>query len=1654
MLQPLADLLWSEDNLPSFQTERPLCSVDQLMIDATSAAMRIGSDSPYCLLNDPWTANLKGLSKRGVQSIKVLPEATTEFGIDRFTPETYNLHSAGASFDPCTFDLALRVVSRIIGPVAAELGDLGVGLLLYDIYTCDEASIASLFTAYSPSSATELERLVERDLRPLLTALKLADSSMAVTKAQELMERGVPVVPSRPARILRQGAVDVMPVASTRQWKRRHGLVAGDAKIEDIYDVSPPQADGLLVGQSLELSHPHWHTDVSPLAVSTQLVTIPSHIMNILDLKRQLIPRLETADVHSVLTGIIRPLDLFVKDPNVLASEYLDLLGEASVELVMFIVECAPSLSEQWSELKEATLRRMWSRSIKNRDRVFIGGRGEYQFRSFVKSVDVSDVVECVEWHTSEQAIQQSLKPGIAPPGPAGKLDTKFRLPPDAIVDTTEDTETITLPAPAPVVFDDEDRVPVSVLPDWAQLAFHGITSFNPVQSRVLDKAFGSHDNLLVMAPTGAGKTNIALLAILHQIGQNRTRSGKIRPAFSFKMIYIAPMKSLVGEMVRKFESCLKPLGITVCEMTGDQPLTRLQMMSVHLVVTVPEKWDIITRNSPDTALMECVKVVIVDEVHLLNDESRGPVLESVIVRHKYFVETGQSACRLVALSATLPNYQDVGLFLGAPASGLFAFDASWRPIPLEQKFTGVHVSGMNSFAFRERLNEEAFYATLEAVREGHQVIIFVHSRADTSATLRYILSHANEEQLQMFRLTTDPGPLIKRTRHHQLKDFIPYGMAMHNAGMLRSDRNLVESLFYKGDVRVLCSTATLAWGVNLPARQVIIKGTSVYDAARGGLVDIGIMDVLQVFGRAGRPQFDTLGSAHLITEHAKLESYVQAASANLPCESHLAARLQNLLNAEVSTGVVASIEEGMDWLAHSFYLIRAMHQPLKYNLTPDDVAIDADLSGFRRQLVHKAALELNQRKLVRFNPLSGVLSATELGRVATRFYLDVDTIGTFIRELPLVESPVDLLKVYCKASEFRDLKAREDERNELDHLAERCPLKLPQTKSQLTEKVYVGGRLKESKPQAKQGGDDSVANIRRKVGILIQANLSGLPIESHTLTSDMYHINQNAGRVSRAMFEMSLTPCFKMQHLTTLLLEWTKMMEQRLWFIGPCKVHPLMQFVDRWAVQHNDSSVHLRESTVARLEGYNMDRLLDFTPQELNAAAGRDWKKVKQCLDAFPWIEACYKIRPMTPTIIQVHMQVSARFNWSRRWHGTIQRFHLWVSNPAEASIIHHEVFSLTEEKYNSDDPMELIFTLPVHEPRPAQYSLQVVSDSWSGSSYDDAIALGSFIPPSSSSSQTALLPLDPLPVAVLQDPRFRTLYTGFKFLNPIQTQVFHACFHTDANILLGAPTGSGKTMVGEFTVMRLFKREPKAKVVYIAPLKALSRERFDDWKAKFDPLGFPVVQMTGDVTPDFLAIRRASIIITTPEKWDGVSRMWRQRSYVKDVRLVVVDEIHLLGYDRGPVIEAVVSRMRFIAHKVGKGMRFVGLSTALDNSEDIAMWLGVCQNGHFNFRPAVRPVPCRVTIQGFHEKHYCPRMGTMNKPAFSIICNDSPNHPVLIFVSSRRQTRLTALDLIACCAKDNCPFRFKHESRLPSGEFQSALENFKDSTVQHCVR
>lgn len=363
--------------------------------------------------------------------------------------------------------------------------------------------------------------------------------------------------------------------------------------------------------------------------------------------------------------------------------------------------------------------------------------------------------------------------------------------------------------------------LPITVFDAWAQPAFKGYSHLNKVQSKVFYRAYHTNENLLICAPTGCGKTLTALTAILREIGQHY-QDGVLRKE-EFKIIYIAPMKALAQEMVTNFSQRLQPLGLQVRELTGDMQLTKKEIQATQMIITTPEKWDVITRKAGDQQLAQLVKLLIIDEVHLLA-EDRGPVVESIVARTLRQIESSQSMIRIVGLSATLPNYLDVATFLRVnPQQGLFYFDNSYRPVPLSQQYIGV--TETNKQRQKQMYNEICYQKVVESLTQGNQVMVFVHSRKETATTAFDFLSMAQEQNdqnaMKLFQAgstatTTDRWSRkeIESSRNYQLKDLLPHGFAIHHAGMIRSDRTLVEKLFTKGHVKVLFCTATLAWGM------------------------------------------------------------------------------------------------------------------------------------------------------------------------------------------------------------------------------------------------------------------------------------------------------------------------------------------------------------------------------------------------------------------------------------------------------------------------------------------------------------------------------------------------------------------------------------------------------------------------------------------------------------------------------------------------------------------------------------------------------------------------------------------------------------------------------------------------------------------------
>ena len=1166
--------------------------------------------------------------------------------------------------------------------------------------------------------------------------------------------------------------------------------------------------------------------------------------------------------------------------------------------------------------------------------------------------------------------------------------------------------------------------VEIPELDGLCKRTFKGYKSLNRMQSLVYPVAYKTNENMLICAPTGAGKTDAAMLAILHTIGHNITPNPIHEPDATdftvntedFKIIYVAPMKALAAEITEKLGKRLAWLGIQAREFTGDMHLTKREIVQTQIIVTTPEKWDVVTRKSTgDTELVQKVRLLIIDEVHMLHDE-RGAVIESLVARTARQVESTQSLIRIVGLSATLPNYIDVADFLKVNRmAGLFYFDASFRPVPLEQHFIGVK-GKVGSRTSRDNLDQVAFEKVKDMLEQGHQVMVFVHSRKDTVGTARtFIQMAADQGCLDLFDCQETEGYAnamrdLKNTRGRELRELVPKGFGTHHAGMPRSDRNRIEALFAQGHINVLCCTATLAWGVNLPAAAVVIKGTQLYSAQEGKFVDLGILDVLQIFGRAGRPQFQATGIGILCTTHDKVDHYLSAVTQQQPIESKFSRKLVDNLNAEIALGTVTSVPEAVQWLGYSYLFVRMQRNPLTYGMDWAEIRDDPQLVQRRRKLVIDAARVLQQSQMIIFNETTEELRAKDVGRIASQYYVLQTSIEIFNTMMRPRATEADVLKMISMSGEFDNIQSRDNESQELS-------------------------RLRDEAVQCEVEGGNDVAHA--KTNILLQSYISRAHLEDFALVSDSAYVAQNAARICRALFMIALNR--RWGHQCLVLLSLCKSIEKQIW---PFQ-HPFHQFELPQPILRNLDD----KAGVSSIES-----LRDMEPAEIgqlvhNNGMGRTISKL---LDNFPTLTVDAEIAPLNRDVLRIHLYLTADFRWNDRHNGTSESYWIWVENSETSEIYHHEYFILTRKKLYDDH--ELSFTIPLCDPLPTQIYVRAVSDRWLGAETVTPVSFQHLIRPDTESVYTDLLDLQPLPISALKNPLLEEIYgRRFQFFNPMQTQIFHTLYHTSANVLLGSPTGSGKTVAAELAMWWAFREKPGSKVVYIAPMKALVRERVQDWRKRItQQMGLKLVELTGDNTPDTRTIRNADIIITTPEKWDGISRSWQTRGYVRQVSLVIIDEIHLLGGDRGPILEIIVSRMNYIASQSKGSVRLVGMSTACANAMDLGNWLGV-KEGLFNFRHSVRPVPLEIFIDGFPEQRgFCPLMQSMNRPTFLAIKTHSPGKPVIVFVASRRQTRLTAKDLINFCGMEDNPRRFV---RMSEEDLQVHLSRVKDEALREAL-
>ncbi|PHH89034.1 hypothetical protein CDD83_6731 [Cordyceps sp. RAO-2017] len=1169
----------------------------------------------------------------------------------------------------------------------------------------------------------------------------------------------------------------------------------------------------------------------------------------------------------------------------------------------------------------------------------------------------------------------------------------KVRLPEGSVKRSFKGYEEIHVPPPKRRNEPGDVLIPIANMPEWARGPFSTATSLNKIQSKCFPSAFEDDGNMLVCAPTGSGKTNVAMLTILRELGKNRDpQTGNI-DLDAFKIVYIAPLKALVQEQVGNFGKRLESYGVRVSELTGDRQLTKQQISDTQIIVTTPEKWDVITRKANDLTYTNLVRLIIIDEIHLLHDE-RGPVLESIVSRTIRKTEQTGEPVRLVGLSATLPNYRDVASFLRVDMDkGLFHFDGSFRPCPLRQEFVGV--TDRKAIKQLKTMNDVTYSKVMDHVgNNNNQMLIFVHSRKETAKTARYIRDKAIELETINQILRHDAGSrevlneAAGQATDRDLKDILPYGFGIHHAGMNRIDRTDVEDLFARGAIQVLVCTATLAWGVNLPAHTVVIKGTQVYSPEKGSWVELSPQDVLQMLGRAGRPQFDTYGEGIIITTQSEMQYYLSLLNQQLPIESQFVSKLVDNLNAEIVLGNVRTRDEAVEWLGYTYLFIRMLRSPGLYQVGAE-YEDDEALEQKRVDLIHSAATVLRQSSLIKYDEKTGKLQSTELGRIASHYYITCGSMNTYNSLIQPFTNSIELFRIFALSAEFKYIPVRQDEKLELAQLLGRVPIPVK----------------------------ESVEEPHAKINVLLQAYISRLKLDGLALMADMVYVTQSAGRILRAIFEICLKKGWA--SVAKIALDLCKMAEKRMW----PTMSPLRQFpaCPRDIIQKAER-INVSWSSYFDLDPPRMGELLGMP---------RVGRTVCSFVAKFPRVEVEASVRPLTRSMLRVELGITPNFEWDDSVHGAAENFWIIVEDCDGEDILFHDTFLLRKEYAEAESSEHMVdFTVPITDPMPPNYFVSVISDRWMHSETKEAVPFFKLILPEKFPPPTELLELQPLPVTALKVQSYVDLYPGWKQFNRIQTQTFNSLYKGDQNVFVGAPTGSGKTVCAEFALLRHWTQPDAGRAVYVAPFQELVDSRLQDWQKRLAHLngGKDIVKLTGDTAADLKLLERGDLILATPVQWDVLSRQWKRRKNVQAVQLFIADDVHLLEGHMGYVYEIIVSRMHYIRTQTEMPMRIIALSVSLANARDIGEWIDAKKHEIYNFGPHVRPVPLELHIQSFSNPHFPSLMLSMAKPTYLAITQMSPDKPAMVFVPSRKQTRGTARDLLAACVVDDDEDRFLH--------------------------
>ena len=432
-----------------------------------------------------------------------------------------------------------------------------------------------------------------------------------------------------------------------------------------------------------------------------------------------------------------------------------------------------------------------------------------------------------------------------------------------------------------------------------------GFTELHPPQAEAIPKAL-TGGNLVVAVPTASGKSLIAYIAALRTILERRK-----------KVLYIVPLKALASEKKDDMDR-FAHLGFRTAMSVGDLDSEDRWLNDADFIVATSEKADSLIRHG--SSLIDDLGLVIADEIHLIHDPSRGPTLEVALTKLKRRHRDTQ----IIALSATITNAEDLAMWLDAE---LVRMD--WRPIPLHE---GVYYNGEITFENGRSIDipegkDEIWSMVRQTVDGGGQCIIFVNSRRSTESLAVKYSVHMKEiagRTVPDSELALIEGDADTTALGRKLSACIACGMAFHNAGLTSRQRRYVEDSFRSGTIKCIVATPTLAAGINLPARRVIVRDTKRFES-NSGSTPIPVMEIKQMCGRAGRPGYDPYGEAVLVAKSYDdyenlMDNYVLCDTEAVMSKLGNETVLRNHILGLIATGDASSSEDIVSFMRETFY--------------------------------------------------------------------------------------------------------------------------------------------------------------------------------------------------------------------------------------------------------------------------------------------------------------------------------------------------------------------------------------------------------------------------------------------------------------------------------------------------------------------------------------------------------------------------------------------------------------------------------------------------------------------------------------------------------------------------------------------------------------